>query len=277
MNRSMWENAATRNNRRLLATRGIQLWGPASGEQACGETGPGRMLEAGELIAEVNRFFCRQSDASGIKVLITAGPTREPIDPVRFVGNRSSGKMGFALAQAFHSHGAEVTLVAGPVALETPTGIRRHDVETAQQMHSAVMAEVTECDIFIACAAVSDYRPLQPETQKIKKTRENLVLDLVPNPDILAEVAALPRRPFTVGFAAETERPAEQAEHKRQTKGADMIAANLVGAETGGFERDENAVCLLWDDGREDLPLMPKSELALALTKRILKQYEQRD
>jgi phosphopantothenoylcysteine decarboxylase/phosphopantothenate--cysteine ligase len=234
--------------------------------------GPGRLLEPAELL---ERTCTRLAGGplAGVPVLLTAGPTREPIDPVRFVGNRSSGKMGYALASALRDAGAAVTLVTGPVALPTPPGVNRVDVETATQMHAAVMARVRECAIFVACAAVADYRPAAPAPGKIKKTEQRLTVELVRNPDILAEVAALEGAPFSVGFAAETERLVEQAEAKRRAKGLDMIAANLVGGAEGGFEADDNALVVLWEGGAETLARAPKTELARALAGLIARRF----
>lgn len=275
MNQQMWSNAATQNNVALLQQRKVELWGPASGDQACGETGPGRMLEPMELLEWLQGHF-RQGPLSGVRVLITAGPTREPLDPVRFIGNRSSGKMGFALAGAFQGAGAQVELVAGPVALATPAGVDRVDVETALEMEQAVMARAKDCDIFVGCAAVADYRPDSVAEQKIKKSNDRMEIHLVRNPDILAGVAALPAPPFTVGFAAETQDPEGYAEKKRVAKRVDMIAANLVGAREGGFERDENALTLLWQGGREQLPMDDKVRLAEKLVTLIAEHYENR-
>lgn len=276
MNQQMWQNPATRYNVSLLEQRGIELWGPDSGDQACGEVGPGRMLEPAALMERVADRF-RQGPLAGVRVLLTAGPTREPLDPVRFIGNRSSGKMGFALANAFVQAGAQVELVAGPVALETPSGVRRVDVETAAEMEQAVMDRVADCDIFVGCAAVADYRPDVVADQKIKKSQDRMEIRLMRNADILASVAGLPEAPFTVGFAAETQDPEGYAEKKRVAKRVDMIAANLVGAEQGGFERDENALTLLWDGGRERLPMADKSRLAKQLVSLIAGHYEKRD
>ncbi len=272
MNQAMWLNPATQSNLAIVTHRGIHVWGPGEGDQACGEAGPGRMLEAETLCDRVMAFFA-PGPLQGVKVLMTAGGTREPIDPVRFVGNRSSGKMGYALAEAMRDLGALVTLVSGPVALSPPIGVSCLGVETAQQMHAAVMGRVDECDIFIGVAAVADYRPKLAAGQKIKKQAETMQLELVRNPDILAEVAALPRAPFTVGFAAETEQVDDFAEAKRLNKGVDLIAANQVASETGGFERDENALTLCWQMGKEALPLMGKVELSRLLAERIAKQY----
>jgi phosphopantothenoylcysteine decarboxylase/phosphopantothenate--cysteine ligase len=272
MNQGMWGNAATQANLQTLAQRGCLLWGPDTGEQACGETGPGRMLEPHDLLERVSAWS-RPGPLRGVRVLLTAGGTREPIDPVRFVGNRSSGKMGYALAAALRGLGGDVTLVSGPVALSPPAGVRTLSVETAAEMHAAVMAEVGDCEIFVAVAAVADYRPLIMAQEKIKKQAETLTLELVRNPDILAEVAARAHAPFCVGFAAETEQLAAYAEAKRQAKGLDMIAANQVGIADGGFESDRNALLLLWDGGSENLPSMDKQALAQRLAERIATQY----
>jgi phosphopantothenoylcysteine decarboxylase/phosphopantothenate--cysteine ligase len=276
MNRLMWENSATRDNVRQLEQRGISIWGPATGDQACGETGPGRMLEPQELRQRTEESFA-DGPLRGVRVVLTAGPTREPIDPVRFVGNRSSGKMGYALARVFASAGAEVSLISGPVTLESPPGVARTVVETALEMEQAVLSRIAECDIFVACAAVADYRPLDVSNQKIKKSKEQLQINLTRNPDILAQVAARPGAPFTVGFAAETERPAEQGEDKRRSKGADMIAANLVAGEQGGFEREENALSVMWEGGRQDLPMAPKGRLAKVLVSIITEKYYEKN
>jgi phosphopantothenoylcysteine decarboxylase/phosphopantothenate--cysteine ligase len=272
MNQAMWRHAATGDNVARLAARGAHVWGPAEGAQACGETGPGRLLEPAELLERTCALLAG-GPLAGVAVLLTAGPTREPIDPVRFVGNRSSGKMGFALAAALRDAGAAVTLVSGPVALATPPGVARIDVGTAAEMHAAVMARVRDCALFVACAAVADYRPVAPAAGKIKKSAERLTLDLVRNPDILAEVAALDRPPFTVGFAAETERLAELAEAKRRAKGLDLIAANLVGGPDGGFEADDNALTVLWEGGGQTLGRAPKPQLAQALAVIIAKRF----
>ncbi len=272
MNHEMWRNPATQENRALLESRGMLFWGPGEGAQACGETGPGRLLEAEQLAKQVGDWFA-PGDLQGVGVLVTAGPTREPLDPVRFLGNRSSGKMGYALAAALAETGAKVRLVSGPVSLDCPAGVNRIMVETAREMYDAVMARVADCALFVAAAAVADYRPAQAAGQKLKKQERNLEVCLVPNPDILAGVATLPRPPFTVGFAAETERLEEYAELKRRAKGIDMIAANLVDAPEGGFERDENALTLLWEGGKERFPLAPKSLLARQLAARIAEHF----
>jgi phosphopantothenoylcysteine decarboxylase/phosphopantothenate--cysteine ligase len=272
MNQAMWRHPATCENVRLLAGRGVRLWGPAEGAQACGETGPGRLLEPAVLLERVHALLCPERLA-GCRVLITAGPTREPIDPVRFISNRSSGKMGYALAAAFVRAGAEVDLISGPVGLDAPPGVRRVLVETAEQMLAQVRGHVRESRIFVACAAVADYRPAEPAPSKLKKTAERLELALIRNPDILAEVAAADPGPFCVGFAAETEAPAERAEAKRRAKGVDLMAANLVGAASGGFESDENALTLIWEGGRLELPMAPKAALASAMVDAVADRY----
>jgi phosphopantothenoylcysteine decarboxylase/phosphopantothenate--cysteine ligase len=275
MNQQMWQAQATQHNVGVLHQRGVQLWGPAAGDQACGEVGPGRMVEPEALFQQLcNHFF--SGPLSGVCVLLTAGPTREPIDPVRFIGNRSSGKMGFALAKAFVAAGATVELVAGPVSLATPAGVVRFDVETAREMEQKVLDRVAECDIFVGCAAVADYRPEVVADHKIKKNNEQMEIHLVRNNDILATVAAMHKAPFTVGFAAETQAPETYAEKKRIAKKVDMIAANLVGASEGGFERDENALTLLWDGGQKRLPLADKRMLAEQLVTLITERYENR-
>lgn len=260
MNQQMWANPATRSNIEVLGDRGLLVWGPASGEQACGDNGPGRMLEPPQLLEKVVQVLA-SGRFTGRKVVLTAGPTREPVDAVRFVGNRSSGKMGYAIADALLREGADVTLVSGPVALPAPAGARVVAVETAVEMHQAALRAVKDADLFVACAAVADYRPVSTASQKIKKNADTLTLELVRNPDILREVAALPQRPFCVGFAAETEHLEAYAEAKRRDKGVDMIAANQVGRRQG-FESDENALLVLWEGGSTQLPQQPKTRLA---------------
>ncbi len=272
MNQQMWLNPATQANAKLLQERGIKLWGPDAGEQACGETGPGRMLEPSALLAHVVKQFSSQALA-GRCVVLTAGPTQEPIDPVRFIGNRSSGKMGFALAHALVEAGAKVYLISGPVSLPTPPGVVRININTAAEMQQNVAEQVDKCDIFIACAAVADYRPEITASQKIKKNQDQIELILTRNPDILAEVAARAAPPFTVGFAAETERVTEYAEEKRKLKRVDMVAANLVGAKQGGFEKDENALTVLWEGGSKNLPMAKKENLARSLVTLITERY----
>jgi phosphopantothenoylcysteine decarboxylase/phosphopantothenate--cysteine ligase len=263
MNRVMWESAATRNNVGILQDRGVRIMGPAEGMQACGETGPGRLLEPDALVAALSDMF-HNGVLAGRRVLVTAGPTREAIDPVRYISNRSSGRMGFAIATAAAEAGAQVTLVSGPVSLETPPGVQRIDVETAQAMFEHVMEQAAANDIFISVAAVADYRPASQAGQKIKKSSETMTLDLARNPDILAAVAALTGGPFTVGFAAETETLELNALGKLEAKGLDMIAANEVGAGLG-FDSKENALQVFWRGGSVTLARTGKNKLARQL------------
>jgi phosphopantothenoylcysteine decarboxylase / phosphopantothenate---cysteine ligase len=273
MNQAMWRHPATQANLETLRARGVRVLGPGVGEQACGDLGPGRMLEPLEIAEAL--FPPAARPLAGVRVLLTAGPTREPLDPVRFLGNRSSGRMGFALAEALEALGARVTLIAGPTSLPAPGVAERVDVETALDMHGAVMARARDCDLFVATAAVADYRPIDPAESKIKKNADELTLRLVRNPDILAEVAALPQPPFTVGFAAETDRVEEYARDKLNRKGLNMIAANQVGGAQGGFERAENALTVIWRDGRRELPMMDKTRLAHELAQLIAERYQE--
>jgi len=272
MNQAMWQHAATRSNVELLRSRGVSMLGPDEGAQACGEIGPGRMLEP-EAIAKAVREHFVSGRLNGQRVVLTAGPTREALDPVRFLGNRSSGKMGFAIADALVAQGAEVILVAGPVSLPTPAGVKRVDVESAQQMRDAVFTYLPGTAVFVACAAVADFRPAKSVGQKIKKTEETLTLELIRNPDILSEVSSSSDRPFCVGFAAETNDLEAYAEGKRRAKGLDMIAANQVGASQG-FEADDNALLVLWDGGRKALAKQPKSVLAEQLVNLIVDRFD---
>ena len=271
MNQQMWANAATQANVALLRERKVRLLGPASGSQACGEFGAGRLLEADNIVAEL--VAARGPRAlAGLKVLISAGPTFEDIDPVRFIGNRSSGRMGFAVAAAAAAQGAEVTLVAGPVALATPAGVARIDVRSAREMHDAVLEKAQRHDIFIAAAAVGDYRPHAVSAQKIKKKdAQPIELKLVQNPDIIAEVAGLPDKPFVVGFAAETEDVERHARAKLEKKRIDLIAANQVGSGQG-FESEDNALLLIWRDGSEQLERADKRSLADRLLARVVER-----
>ena len=261
MNRVMWLHPAVRGNVAILEQRGVAIFGPGVGDQACGEQGAGRMLEPLELVRHVGGLFGPRL-LQGKRVVLTAGPTREALDPVRFISNRSSGRMGFALAAAARDAGAEVELVAGPVTLDSPIGVHRTDVETAGQMHDAVLGLLDACDLFIGCAAVADYRPKQVAAEKIKKREQQMQVALERNPDILASVAAASPRPFTVGFAAETEDLQGHAEDKRRRKGLDLIAANLVGQPDSGFDVDLNRLWLRWQDG--DCWLGPASKAQVA-------------
>jgi phosphopantothenoylcysteine decarboxylase/phosphopantothenate--cysteine ligase len=271
MNREMWADPATESNTKRLQEHGRLIWGPAAGEQACGDVGPGRMLEPAQIFDAAREMFSRGALAN-VRALVTAGPTHEAIDPVRFIGNQSSGKMGFAVAQALEEQGAEVTLVAGPSSLPTPPGVSRIDVESALEMHDAVMKRAGHCDLFVATAAVADYRPDTVATSKIKKSADSLDIRLVKNPDILADVAALENGPFTVGFAAETHDVAQYADEKRRRKEIDMIAANEVGAKRGGFNHDENALLVLWEGGQQELPMTGKLRLARQLVELIIRK-----
>ncbi len=274
MNQQMWAHPAVQANIDTLRQRGVQLLGPAVGDQACGDVGSGRMLEPHELRDALLASFGNQSLA-GLKVLVSAGPTYEDIDPVRFIGNRSSGRMGFAVAAAAAQAGARVTLIAGPVSLATPVGVaQRVDVRSAAQMHAAVLAAAAQADIYIGAAAVGDYRPLEVSAQKLKKRHDGagLSLQLGENPDILASLSAQTAHPFLVGFAAETHDVASYAQGKLRHKGLDMIAANQVGAGLG-FEAADNALTLYWADGAIELPRAAKPELACQLIAQVAERY----
>ncbi|CAM3383899.1 bifunctional phosphopantothenoylcysteine decarboxylase/phosphopantothenate--cysteine ligase CoaBC [Halomonas lysinitropha] len=278
MNQAMWRHPATQRNALQLAKDGWLLLGPDSGDQACGDVGPGRMLEPEAILAELLSTAPATREAEGLTVTITAGPTREPLDPVRYLSNHSSGKMGFALAAAAAALGARVRLISGPVTLPTPDGVERTDVESAREMHEAAQRLAVDSDIFIGCAAVADYRAESAAEHKIKKVEgeEGLVLNLIKNPDIIAGVAALPeaQRPLVVGFAAETRDLEGYARDKLTRKGLDMIVANDVSRAGLGFGSDDNAALLLWREGdgnsSENLAPQPKSQLALAVMRRAL-------
>ncbi|EGM68371.1 phosphopantothenoylcysteine decarboxylase / Phosphopantothenoylcysteine synthetase [Shewanella sp. HN-41] len=277
MNQQMYRNLATQANLASLTARGFTLWGPASGSQACGEVGPGRMLGPLDIAELATQFFATHDAVelkplAGQSLLITAGPTREAIDPVRYISNHSSGKMGFALAKAAADMGATVTLVSGPVNLSTPEGVTRIDVESAQNMLDAVMDNIDKKDIFIGCAAVADYRISDVATCKIKKSAEEMQLALVRNPDILATVASLPNRPFVVGFAAETHDVETYARDKLKRKNLNMIAANDVSVAGLGFNADANALRVFWPQGSQDLPATDKLTLARQLLSLIVKE-----
>lgn len=273
MNRVMWSHPATQANTATLRTRSVTLLGPASGGQACGETGEGRMLEPLELVDQLQRHFSTGLLA-GQRVVITAGPTREAIDPVRYISNRSSGRMGYALAEAARDAGAEVVLVSGPTSLPPPAGIKRINVESALAMREAVM-DAMPCDVFIGTAAVADYRPSEVAPGKIKKTADELSIELVKTPDILSEVAARSDRPFTVGFAAETDHVLDYARNKLVRKNLDMIAANRVG-EGLAFDQPDNALTVLWADGQAELPQADKRLLATQLIQLIAQRVQDR-
>ncbi|MDB5812867.1 MAG: coaBC [Betaproteobacteria bacterium] len=272
MNRQMWQNAATQRNVAQLKRDGVTILGPASGDQACGEIGMGRMLEAREIYEAVASFL-QPKFLNGKHVLITAGPTFEAIDPVRGITNRSSGKMGYSIARAALDAGAKVTLVSGPVSLEPPAAARLERVESAAKMFEAVKKSAKAADIFIAVAAVADYRIANPSKQKIKRTSAELELKLVPNPDILAWVAALPKPPFCVGFAAESQKLNELADEKRRRKKVPLMVANLAQDAIGA---DDNEVTLLDDGGTHKLPRASKPEIARQLVAYIARQYSGR-
>ena len=274
MNRVMWANPAVQANRELLEERGVTILGPDVGSQACGETGAGRMIEPDAIAdAVVGGQATRKGVLAGKTVLVTAGPTREPIDPVRYITNRSSGKMGYAMARAARTHGARVVLVSGPVALDPPYGVELHAVETAEQMYAKTHALIEDVDVFIAAAAVSDYRPAGSHAKKIKKTADTMSLELVRSPDILASVASLDPAPFTVGFAAETHDVETYAKAKLDNKRLDMIVANRVGADSG-FDFDDNTVTVHWPGGEQAFAEAAKTELAEDLVALIAERYE---
>ncbi|MBL8224162.1 MAG: bifunctional phosphopantothenoylcysteine decarboxylase/phosphopantothenate--cysteine ligase CoaBC [Chromatiales bacterium] len=266
MNQAMWRHPATQANRSTLESRGVRFIGPDAGSQACGDVGPGRMVEPAEIAARLDQGTASSVAGlmAGLTVVVTAGPTRELIDPVRFVSNRSSGKMGFAVARAAAEAGARVILVAGPVHLPTPAGVERHDVETAEEMYRTTLDLIGAADIYIGAAAISDYRPREIAAHKIKKKTETLTLEMTKSPDLLATIARLPQRPFTVGFAAETEKLEEHARLKLTGKRLDMIVANQVGTRLG-FDDDDNQAVVLWADGQHALGRKSKGDLALEI------------
>ncbi|MGR5119519.1 bifunctional phosphopantothenoylcysteine decarboxylase/phosphopantothenate--cysteine ligase CoaBC [Vibrio astriarenae] len=274
MNQQMYSNVATQENLATLTRRGFNIWGPAAGEQACGDVGPGRMLEPMQLVEHSEAFFAPKS-LSGKTVTITAGPTREAIDPVRYISNHSSGKMGFALAEAAKALGAEVNLIAGPVSLNTPNGVNRINVESAQQMFDASAQQAISSDIFIGCAAVADYRPETIAGNKLKKVdgQDDMNIKMVKNPDIIAHVASISHnRPFTVGFAAETQDVEAYAKSKLKRKNLDMICANDVSIAGQGFNSDNNAITAFWSDGKQSLSLATKQDIARQILTLIAKK-----
>ena len=272
MNQGMWRDPATQANADTLRQRGVALFGPAAGEQACGDIGPGRMLEA-EQLAELAAGLFNSRALDGISLSITAGPTREAIDPVRYISNHSSGKMGYALAEAAADAGARVTLISGPTQLPCPPRVTRVDVISADDMYQASMANMGSCDIFIACAAVADYRPAHIEEQKIKKQNTSMHIELVRNPDIVSAVASHAQRPFTVGFAAETQDVIHYAKGKLEKKNLDMIIANDVSDTRIGFNSDENSVTIIDPSGQQKLEQMGKRQLAKQLIDLIAARY----
>ena len=276
MNQAMWKDPATQENVATLKGRGLHVLGPAEGEQACGDTGPGRMLEPDDLTREVETLF-DTGTLAGVKVMVTAGPTQEAIDPVRFISNRSSGKMGYALAEAAAEAGAEVLLISGPTSLQIPDRVQCVDVRSAEQMYDAVHSDVGGYNIFIGAAAVADYRPIEAEASKIKKDSDTMSLEMGKTEDILASVSALKHRPYMVGFAAETDELEANARKKLVAKKLDIVAANQVGEDADGnplgFESDENSLSVFWEGGSEVLSTMPKSQLARMLIDLIARHY----
>jgi phosphopantothenoylcysteine decarboxylase/phosphopantothenate--cysteine ligase len=276
MNHVMWAHPAVQENLQRLTDRGVRILGPDHGDQACGEIGPGRMLQPDDIVAEVTAPVAvadiEKPILSAKTVMITAGPTREALDPVRFISNRSSGKMGYALANAARDAGARVILVSGPVSMQALDDIECVDVESAREMFAATHNRIAEVDIFIAAAAVADYHPADVRPDKIKKAAEEMSIDLIRSPDILASVAKIKGGPFTVGFAAETENLREYALGKLKAKNLDMIVANKVGKNLG-FDSDDNAVEVLWPGGEQSFPLAAKVTLAHGLVKLIAERY----
>ncbi|EQB4043805.1 bifunctional phosphopantothenoylcysteine decarboxylase/phosphopantothenate--cysteine ligase CoaBC [Cronobacter sakazakii] len=278
MNQQMYRNIATQQNIERLASRGLRIWGPDSGSQACGDVGPGRMLDPLEIVELAVKHFAPVNDLQHLNIMITAGPTRERLDPVRYITNDSSGKMGFAIAAAASARGARVTLVAGPVTLPTPPGVERIDVESALEMEAAVQQRAQQQQIFIGCAAVADYRAETISSEKIKKQGDELKLKMVKNPDIVAGVAALSQnRPYVVGFAAETNNVEEYARQKRQRKNLDLICANDVSQAGHGFNSDTNALHLFWQEGDKVLPLERKALLGQRLLDEIVTRYDEKN
>ncbi len=275
MNQQMYAQAVVQQHIKSLQQRGITIIGPNSGAQACGDIGAGRMSEPAEIFTAVTQTFCAEKTLSGLKVAITAGPTQEPIDPVRYISNYSSGKMGYAIAKAFAKQGADVTLISGPVNLAVPQGVNLISVTTAQQMWQQSLQAATNHQIFIGCAAVADYRVAEIATQKIKKTGDELTLKLIKNPDIIADVGHLKEnRPFTVGFAAETQDVENYAKDKLVRKQLDLICANDVSIAGQGFSSDNNALQLFWHNGNISLPLADKQQLAEQLVSHIINLYQ---
>ena len=278
MNQAMWNKAVTQENIEKLQRHGVTVIGPEQGDQACGETGFGRMSEPVAICKHLAHALELQNPSTaqclqGLKVLISAGPTREPLDPVRYITNRSSGKMGYALANAALKAGAEVTLVSGPVALAAPANIDLVKVETAAQMYEAVMSRASDHSIYIGAAAVADYSPAIMQPEKIKKQAEQTTIILQKTKDILADVAKLDKRPFTVGFAAETHELEAYGRDKLARKKLDMIAANWVGRELGGFDSEQNALHVFWENGEKTLAMMDKTQLAEKLIRLIAERF----
>lgn len=273
MNQQMWANVATQMNVKTLQQRGVQLFGPGHGDQACGDVGLGRMLEPAELVERLSKSLSNDLLMDGVTLMVTAGPTYEDIDPVRYIGNRSSGKMGYAIAAQAARLGAEVLLVSGPVALDCPPGVQCQRVRSAHDMHSYVMSNLAGVDMFVSAAAVADFRPASMASQKLKKGAAEMNITLLANPDILRAVALQADAPFTVGFAAETENVEQYARGKLKDKRLDMICANQVGRPEGGFEDEQNALDIYWQDGGCKLPMMDKTLLAEQLLAQVMLRY----
>jgi phosphopantothenoylcysteine decarboxylase/phosphopantothenate--cysteine ligase len=277
MNQVMWNKPVVQDNITRLKNHHVKIIGPEAGEQACGDIGFGRMTEPADIFQFIHDKNTSDKVLKGLSVLISAGPTREPLDPVRYITNRSSGKMGYALAKAAKLAGAKVTLVSGPVALAAPDNINIVNVETAEQMHQAVISRASQHSIYIGAAAVADYSPLSVSPEKIKKQADDSVIHLKKTQDILATVASLPKRPFTVGFAAETQNLEQYALDKLKQKNLDMIAANWVGQESGGFDKDENALQIYWSHGHQSFDMMSKNKLATQLISLIAERINEKD
>ncbi len=276
MNQAMWANSATQDNVELLSQRGFVFFGPAAGSQACGDVGEGRMFEPHQLVLSLSNLF-NTGELTGINIMVTAGPTREPIDPVRYISNRSSGRMGYAIAEAAHDAGANVQLITGPVSIAVPEGIESISVLTAQEMFAAVQADIEDKQIFISCAAVADYRPVAKQPEKIKKLHDGLSVKMVRNPDIIAEVAKYHNRPFVVGFAAETRDLERYAKQKLERKRLDMIAGNDVSDTSIGFDSTENALEIFWAGGHCSLERDTKTKIARRLIGLIAERYASTD
>ena len=278
MNQQMYRATATQHNLEVLSSRGLLMWGPDSGSQACGDIGPGRMLDPLTLVEMTTQHFAVIKDLQNLNVMITAGPTRERLDPVRYITNDSSGKMGYAIAAAAAARGANVTLISGPVTLPTPPWVKRIDVTTALEMEAAVQQHVQEQQIFVGCAAVADYRAAAVADEKIKKQGDEIIIKMIKNPDIVAGVAALlTHRPYVVGFAAETNNVEEYAQQKRLSKNLDLICANDVSQAGQGFNSENNALHLFWQDGDKVLPLERKELLGHLLLNEIVTRYDEKN
>ena len=275
MNQAMWSNPQTQMNIAQLEQSEVLLMGPAEGIQACGETGQGRLLDVDQIVQHTISIFPSEK-LTGKKVVITAGPTRESIDPVRFISNHSSGKQGYALAEAAVEAGADVVVISGPTNLDPVDRARTINTVSADDMYAAVMSEIADCDVFIGVAAVADFKPVMQSEQKLKKTQDSntMTIELIENPDIIASVAALSKRPFCVGFAAETEHLLGHARLKLQRKKLDLIVANNVADSSIGFNSDNNRITLVWNDGESDLPAMSKRNIAAKIVNHVSKQLD---